>query len=96
MTSSASLQPTALLMSPDFSEWHLCWPETQLCLSGMLLAQQTFVHVYSIVFFFLPYSLSFDLQKTGTFSGPDSQPSGCSTADVLKNQVDHADADNST
>ena len=81
-------------MSLDFSERHLCWPKTQLCLPGMLLAQQTFAHVYLAAFCFLPQNLSSVLEKTGTFSGLDSQPFGCSAV-VLGNHFDHATNDNS-
>ena len=44
---------------------------------------------------FSPTKLISDLQKTRTLSGPDSQPSGCSTAAVFGNHVNHAIADNS-
>ena len=37
---SSLLGLTTLLVSPDFSERHSYWPETQLCLPEMLLDQQ--------------------------------------------------------
>ena len=48
------LRPTALLVSPDSSERHSCWPETQLCLPKMLLDQQIFAHECSVASYFLP------------------------------------------
>ena len=55
----------------------------------MLLVQQISVHECSIVSCFLPLSLTFILQKTRTFLGPDSQFSGCFVVVVLGNHVDH-------
>ena len=51
---SAWLGLGTLLESPDSSKRHWCWTETQLCLFGMLLAQQTTDHVCSGAFCFPP------------------------------------------
>ena len=49
-TSFVLLEPAAPLVSPNFLEMHVYWPETQLCLPGMSLAHKTFVHECSSVF----------------------------------------------
>ena len=65
----------------------------QLCLLGMLLAQQTFIHECSTIFFSLPRSLTSAPQETRTSLSPDSQLSSCSAAAILGTHVEHTVVD---
>ena len=64
-----------------------------MCLSGMLVAQQTFVHECSTVFCFLLRNSTFVIQKNGTFFCLGSQLLGRFAANALGNLTEHTTVD---